>query len=217
VLFVGKELSGYEFISEDMPDERARVGRRAFLALGAAAIGGCVESSVPVGRETTRTAATSGESADLTADRETDQTENTVTNQSTTPIGKTIGIDSDRSEPQATATIGDDDLSGDETDTITVWNNAETARRITVAIREQKTAGALLFRETYRFKPDAYVVIGLSNPGKYVVSVAVDGEKPTTTEFTTDDCNVQSWDITVMPNGLVRAIGTSTMMECGMI
>jgi hypothetical protein len=217
VLLAGKELSVYEFISEDMPDERARIGRRAFLVLGAAAIGGCVESSAPSGRETTRMTATPGESLDATANDGTNQTESTVTNRSTTPLGKTIGIDSDRSEPQATATIGDADLSNDETDTIAVWNNAETARRITVAIREQKMAGALLFRETYRFKPDAYIVIGFSNPGEYVVSVAVDGEKPTTTEFTTDDCNVQSWDITVMPNGLVRAIGTSTMMECGMI
>jgi hypothetical protein len=197
-----------------MPDERARVGRRAFLVLGAAAIGGCVESSAPVGRETTRTAATPGKLPDTTADDGADQTENTATNQSTTPTGKTIGIDSDRSEPQATATIGDADLSSDETDTITVWNNADSARRITVAVREKGASGPPLFRKTYRFKPDAYVVISLSKPGEYVVSIAVDGDEPTTTEFTTDDCNLQSLDVTVMPDGSVRSSVMSTLAAC---
>jgi hypothetical protein len=201
-----------------MKIERMKVGRRAFLALGAGVTGGCIQDSAPGGNETT---VPSGDSPTRTDER-AERTEITATNRpetdsATTVRGDvTIGIDSEKSEPQATATIGDADLSNDETDTIAVWNDAETARRITISVAKRES-DTPLFRETYRFKPDGYVVIGVSNPSKYTVSVGVNGGAPTSSGFKTDDCNIQSLDVTVTPNGSVRAVGTSTMMKCGMI
>ena len=196
---------------------RINPGRRAFLVLGAGMIGGCVRSSVPGRNET---AALSDEPPPTMVDEPTEETETAVasrpeTNATTTGRGDAgIGIDSDRSEPQTTAIIGDTDSFGDETDTITVWNDAEAVRRITVAVAEQKSD--TLFRETYRFEPDAYVLIGISNPGEYTVTVGVNERKTTSTGFKTDDCNIQSLFATVTENGTVRSNSISTTMACNM-
>ena len=201
--------------------KRTKIGRRAFLVLGAGAIGGCVQGGTPSGGGTGQSTATRSESSPPTA---RSRTEATVTDQSGTDSETavrsdvSVGIDSERSEPQTTETIGDADIPlDDETDTIAVWNNAETARHITITVERKKSSDEQLFQEIYRFKPDAYVVIGVSKPGEYTVSIIVDGGKPTSTGFKTDDCNVQSLYVTVAPDGAVRATGTSTMAKCGII
>lgn len=193
-----------------MAGGRARVGRRGFLVLGAGALlSGCVQSGTPGGRETTQPTTTQRESSHPTAD---DETEPTTGEQEGRTIG---GIGSDKNEPQATATIGGGEVGNEPPeDTIQVWNNAETSRRITITIKEKGTAGEPLFRETYRFKPDTYVTIGVSKPGKYAVSVAVEDNEPTTIEFNVDDCNWQKLSITAMPNGSMKSTITSTLAKC---
>lgn len=176
-----------------MPDERARIGRRAFLALGAGVIlGGCVQGD------------TSGNRPE--------------TDSMTTARGDVaIGIDSNKSEPQATETIGGG-TSGrdqfDDDDTIFVWNDADTARRIAVAVEKKGTPGEPLFRKTYRLEPDAYITLDASKSGEYVVSVGIDGETPETVDFAVDDCNDQSLFVTVAENGAVQSSSISTAMGC---
>ncbi|HET7324466.1 MAG TPA: hypothetical protein VFJ06_09050 [Halococcus sp.] len=200
-----------------MTSGRAKAGRRAFLALGAGTIlGGCVQSGAPGGQRT----ATQSESPPSTAD-ETETTMNRPKTESTTTErgGVTIEIDSNKSEPQATKTIsgtGEQDLFEDE-DGITVWNDAETVRHITVAVGEKNTSGEPLFQETYRFEPDAYVLIGIETPGEYVVTVGIEGEDPKTVDFAVDDCNDQSLFIIVTESGTVRSNGISTAMACATV
>ncbi len=209
-----------------MPGERTIIRRRAFLALGAGAIGGCIQGDTPGGGGTGQATTTQSESSPPAADSATEtertRTGATATSQpevdsATTVRGDVgIGIDSDRSEPQVTETIsgasGRDQF--DDEDTIFVWNDADTARRIAVAVEKGETSGEPLFQETYRFEPDAYVTLDVSKSGEYVVSVGPDGETPETVDFSVDDCNDQSLFVTVKPDGSVRSSGMGTAMGC---
>lgn len=204
-----------------MLDERTSVRRRAFLALGAGTLlSGCVQGNAPGGRETVQPTEPPDELHSPAADGETKTagTNRTETKPTTTDrVGKTFGIGSNKNEPQATATIGGTIGSEPPEDSILVWNNADTARRITVTVAEKEASGEPLFQETYRFKSDAYIEIGVSNPGEYVVSVAVGGDEPTNVDFTADDCNYQNLYITIMPNRGVRSSKVSTMKACATI
>ena len=128
----------------------------------------------------------------------------------------TIGIDSAKSYPQATETISR--ASGrnqfDDKDTIFVWNNADTVRRISVTVEEKSTSGESLLRESYRFEPDAYVTLDISKSGRYSITIGLDGNVLESVEFDVDDCNDQSLFVTVGLDGSVRSSGMGTAMGC---
>jgi hypothetical protein len=176
-----------------MSSEQSSAGRRAFIALGVGVIlGGCVQDDTSGNRP---------------------ETDSMITARGDV----TIGIDSNKSEPQATETIGGGTSGRDQfedDDTIFVWNDADTARRIDVIVEEKGTSGKPLFQETYRFEPDAYVTLDVSKSGEYVVSVGLDGETPETVDFAVDDCNDQSLFVTVAENGAVQSSSISTDMGC---
>jgi hypothetical protein len=207
-----------------MSDERARVGRRAFIALGAGAIGGCVQGGTPGGGKTGQATDTQSESSPPTADSTTGTertrteptTDRSETDSPATEDGNvTIGIDSERSEPQATATVGNG-TTGDE-DGITVWNDADTARRISVTVEKKAASGEPLLRETYQFEPDAYITVDVLEAGEYTITVGLDGEESKTVDFSVDDCNDQSLYVTVADDGTIRSSGMSTMAMCATI
>ena len=203
-----------------------RLGRRAFLALGVGVISGCVQSGASGGGGTGQATADRSESPPPTADngskRGGSQTETTALNRtetgSSTTVGGdvTIGIGSEKSDPQATETIsrasGRDQF--DDKDAIFVWNNADTVRRISVTVKEKSTSGEPLLRESYRFKPDAYVTLDVSKSGKYSITIGLDGNVLETVEFDVDDCNDHSFFVTVGPDGSVRSSGMGTAMGC---
>jgi hypothetical protein len=193
-----------------MLDERASTGRRAFIALGAGAIlGGCVQGGTSGGSGTGKPTATQSESPRPTADSRTE------TDSPATEDGNvTIGIGSEKNEPQTTEAIGGTTGNVDDEDVIMVWNDAGTARQITVTVAERAASGKPPLQETYRFEPDAYVTIDVQEAGEYVVTVSLDGDDPETVDFSADDCNDQSLFITVMEDGAVESNGMSTMMLC---
>ena len=209
-----------------MVDRQVRLGRRAFLAIGVGAISGCVQSGAPGGRGTEQTTAVQSEPPPPTANngsqRGGPRTETTAMNRpetgSSTTVGGdvTIGIDSEKSYPQATETInrasGRDQF--DDKDTIFVWNKAATVRHISVTVEEKSISGEPLFRESYRFEPDAYVTLNVSKSGKYSITIGLDGKVLETVEFDVDDCNDQSLFVTVGPDGSVRSSGMGTAMGC---
>jgi hypothetical protein len=211
-----------------MSNERARVGRRAFIALGAGVIGGCVQGGTPGGGGTGQATDTRSEVSPPTADSMTEtgrtQAEATATNRPGTDSAATengnvtIGIGSERSEPQTTETIGGTTGNEvDDEDAIMVWNDAETARRISVIVEEKAASGEPSLRETYRFKPDSYITIGVQEAGEYAVTVGLDGGNPETIDFSADDCNDQSLFVTVTEDGAVKSNGMSTLVACATV
>lgn len=206
-----------------MSNEQAKARRRAFLALGAGAIlGGCVQGGAPGGGGTGEATATRSESPTAMANS---RTETTPTNRPETeptnadPGSVIIGINSNKSEPQTTETIGDG-TTGDEFDDedgIMVWNDADTVRRISVTVEQEAASGGPLLRETYRFEPDAYITIDVLEAGEYAVTVGIVGDDPETVGFAVDDCNDQSLFITVTEDGAIQSNGISTMQACNMV
>ena len=216
-----------------MSDEQVKNGRRAFLALGAGVIlGGCVQGGTPGGGGAGQSTATQSESPSATADSGTitaagtNRTEVTTNRPGAGPMtteggdATIIGIDSNDSEPQATATVGSGTDEGDslgEQNGISVWNDADTARRITVAVEEEERSGEPLFQETSHFEPDAYVSIDVREPGEYAVSVGIEGEDPKIVDFPVDDCNAQSLFVTVTEDGTVESSAISTTRACDLV
>ena len=92
------------------------------------------------------------------------------------------------------------------------WNDAETARNITVGVAE-RDSGESLVRNTYRFEPDAYVEIEVSKVGQYTASVGVDSNERAI-DFPTDSCNSKALDVAIRPDGTVASTFGSTEMAC---
>lgn len=201
-----------------MEDEPQKIERRTVLSIGIGAVfAGCVQGND--GGSPRSSATMRDRQSALSADQTTspDQSPTTISPAQTTggterheTDGGFVEIRSKKSEPQATASIGDTDASA----TITIWNDAETSQAITVGVAERESDG-LQFHETYRLEPDAYVEIGLSKIGKHTVSVGFDDDKPTAIEFVTDNCNSQALNVAVRENGTVDSTTVSTLADCG--
>ena len=146
------------------------------------------------------------------------------------------GTDSTSSATEITAaspdqTTIDDSISDSigSTDSIQIWNNSKDIRSIEIIIEvsdrpadplEQETyvkdsPKNPILVETYTINPDAYMTVQLLKPGDYVVSVGVTGRQTIEKiNYTTDNCNMQSLSIGIMPDESVKYFSISTEMAC---
>lgn len=206
-----------------MSDELPKTGRRAFLAFGvSAALAGCVRGSGGTGKSDDSTTmrdrpATSDSTASTSMPDESPTASTIAPTISGTDSHETtsgfVRINSSRSQPQTTVNVTDATLSTDGSATISVWNDAETARQIRVAITE-RNSGESVFRETYRLEADAYVELELTKPGKYTLDVGLDGNEPTTIDFLVDTCNSLGINVAIRGGGTVESTQTSTVVGC---
>ncbi|EMA39251.1 hypothetical protein [Halococcus hamelinensis] len=187
-----------------------RLGRRTFLALGVStSLAGCVGGGGGSSNDSTtagqRTLEESTEGSTVAQ-----APSNTPATTGTVDGGwEPVRIDSDRDEPRATAIVG----SGESLGGFTVWNDAETTRKIDISVRRRITETPS-FEGSYRLESDAYVGIDISTAGDYVVSVGLADDDPERIEFTVDDCNEQGLSVAVRSSGKVEWSGISTMMAC---
>jgi hypothetical protein len=123
-------------------------------------------------------------------------------------------------------------FSEDSADSIQIWNNSTDARPITITIEVtdrptnplyqetyvEKSPENPILNKTYTINPDAYIIIRLLKPGDYVVGVGVPNQDTVPSiKYTTDNCNMQSLSIGVMPDGSVDYFSMSTMRGCMVI
>jgi hypothetical protein len=208
-----------------MNDERPEVGRRAFLALGSSAVlAGCVggsDSSGDSGNSTTMrerpatSRSTPSTTVPVTSPTATSPASTTGSTDRRGTVAELVRTRSSRDEPQATARIGKPEPSGDGSGTITIWNDAGTARAIRTTV--SKHGGGSVFRETYRLEPDAYVEIEVTETGTYTLGVGVSGDKPVTVDFTVDTCNSLGINVAIRGNGTVESTQISTAVGCPMV
>ena len=124
-----------------------------------------------------------------------------------------VEIRSNETVPQTTARVTDGNPSTDGSVTILVWNDAETARRIRVAIAN-RNSGASVLQKRYRIEADAYIEIEVTKPSAYTLDVGVDGDEPATIDFRVDTCNGRRIDVAIGRDGTVDWTALSTAVGC---
>ncbi|WP_049903594.1 hypothetical protein [Halococcus agarilyticus] len=127
--------------------------------------------------------------------------------------GGFVEIRSNDSFPQTTVRVTGSDPSTDGSATILVWNDAETARRIRVAVAN-RNAGTSPLQKTYRIEADAYVEITVTKSGAYTLDVGVDGDEPATIDFPVDTCNSRRINVAIGRDGTVDLAWLSTAVGC---
>jgi len=124
-----------------------------------------------------------------------------------------VEIRSNETFPQTTARVADGNPSTDGSATILVWNDAETARQIRVAIAN-RNSGASVLQKRYRIEADAYIEIEVTKPSAYTLDVGVDGDEPATIDFRVDTCNGRRIDVAIGRDGTVDWTALSTAVGC---
>jgi hypothetical protein len=124
-----------------------------------------------------------------------------------------VEIRSNETFPQTTARVTDGSPSTDGSVTILVWNDAETARQIRVAIAN-RNSGASVLQKRYRIEADAYIEIEVTKPSAYTLDVGVDGDEPATIDFRVDTCNGRRIDVAIGRDGAVDWTALSTAVGC---
>lgn len=124
-----------------------------------------------------------------------------------------VEIRSNETFPQTTARVADGNPSTDGSATILVWNDAETARQIRVAIAN-RNSGVSVLQKRYRIEADAYVEIEVTKPSAYTLDVGVDGDEPATIDFRVDTCNSRRINIAIGRDGTVDWAALSTAVGC---
>jgi hypothetical protein len=187
-----------------------RLGRRTFLALGVSAgLAGCVGGGGGSPNDSTTAGQRTLEESTGGSTVAQDPSNTPATTGTVEGGWEPVQIDSDRDEPQATTTVG----SGESLGGFTVWNDAETTRKIDISVR-RRSSETSSFEESYRLESDAYVGIDISTAGDYVVSVGLADDDPEDIEFTVDDCNEQGLSVAVRSSGKVEWSSTSTLVAC---